>query len=335
MLPVSARQRLSLPFATAVELTHDGVAAQPPLLVVPPLSAHLPILLRDLVAGLLNSAPVVVLHWREAGRVPLNVGRFGFDDNVLHIEAVLRDLGPDTVVVALCQAVVPSLAAAARIAAESPPAAPRGLVLIAGPVDPLANPTRVVRLLRARTLDWFAANVITTVAPSEPGAGRRIYPASAQRTALLAYLARHLGQGGELSWKVFYDDGLDPYGHPFLTLFLSLMDLPADLFLENIATVFHDRAICAGTLHVAGRPIDLTALRRTALLTIEGEHDDIAAPGQTEAAHRLCSALPAHLHHRLLVKGSGHFSLFYGRTWRRDVLPAIERFDCLTRETAT
>ena len=323
---VTAHRRRLLPFASMVEFTHPGVAGRPAALVVPPLSGHLPILLRELVAGLLRSMPVVVLHWVEPRHVPLAKGRFGFDENVLHIESAMRDLSANAMVVALCQAVVPTLTAAARLAQGNASAPPGGLVLMAGPVDPLANPTRVVRLARARTLDWFSTNVIASVTSPEVGAGRLIYPASVQRTALLAHLGRHLTEGGELLRKTFFDDGVDPFRFPFLFLYLSLMDLPAELFLENIANVFHQRALCCGRQRVAGRPVDLASLRYTALLTIEGECDDIAAPGQTDAAHRLCTALPEDLHHRLLVKGSGHFSLFHGEIWRREVLPVIERF---------
>lgn len=323
---VTACRRRALPFADLVEFTHAGVAGGAPTLVVPPLSGHLPILLRDLVTGLLETTPVVMLQWREPQVVPLTAGRFGFDENVLYVEAAVREVGPGALVLALCQGVVPTLAAAARVAEDEPDAAPRGLVLMAGPVDPLANPTRVVRLVRARNLDWFRANVIVAIGSPEPGVGRRIYPASAQRTALIAHLARHLTQGGELSWKVFCDDGLDPFRFPFLSLYLSLMDLSADLFLENIAQVFHDRALFLGNLRIAGRIINPSALRRTALLTVEGENDDIAAPGQTDAAHRLCPGLPDDLHHRLLVRHSGHFSLFHGEAWRHDVLPVIARF---------
>jgi poly(3-hydroxybutyrate) depolymerase len=329
--PVKARRRRLLPFASMVELTHAAARGRAPALVVPPLSGHLPMLLRDLVAGLLGAMPVVMLQWFEPRRVPLAEGRFGFDENMQHIEAAIREVGPAAVVISLCQGAVPTLAAAARVAQHAPDEAPRSLVLIAGPVDPLANPTRVVQLVRARTLDWFRSNVITAVPPPDPGAGRLVYPASAQRTALLAHLTRHMMLGGELSWKVFSDDGTDPVGFPFIGLYLSLMDLPAELFLENIAQIFHSRSLCLGRLQVAGQSVDLGALRRTALLTVEGENDDIAAPGQTAAAHRLCRALPEDLHHRLLVRHSGHFSLFHGEAWRRKVLPAIvrlhQRFD--------
>jgi poly(3-hydroxybutyrate) depolymerase len=327
---VRALQRCDMPFATMIELSHAGTAARPPILVVPPWSGHLPILLRELVGGLLQRMPVVVLAWREPRHVPLADGPFGFDDNIMHIVSAIRELGPAVLVAALCQAVVPTLAATALVATQDHDAAPRGLALMAGPVDPLANPTRVVRLLRACPLEWFRKHVITTVPADEPGAGRPIYPASAQRAGLLAYLARHMTEGGELFWKTVADDGADPIRYPFLRLFLSLMDLPAELFLENAATVFHDRRLCTGRLSVGNRRIDLSALRRTALMTIEAEGDDIAAPGQTRAAHRLCAALPDKLHHHLLVQGSGHFSLFHGAIWRKQVLPSLARFDALT-----
>jgi poly(3-hydroxybutyrate) depolymerase len=332
--PATVRRRSDLPFATIIEFAHAGIVSRAPALVIPPLSGHLPILLRELVAGLMRTMPVAMLQWREPRSVPLAAGRFGFNENILHIMSAMRDLGPRTLVLALCQSVVPALAATARMAQDDPATAPRRLVLVAGPVDPLANPTRVARLLRARTIDWFRANVITTVPGSQPGAGRLVYPASVQRTALLAYMWRHLSEGGELSWKIFHDDGAEPVRFPFLALFLSLMDLPAEFFLENIAKVFHERLVCEGRLSVAGRVIDLSCLQNTALMTVEGDRDDIAAPGQTSVAHSLCRALPEDFHHHMLIRNSGHLSLFYGETWRREVLPAVERFDDLTRQAS-
>jgi poly(3-hydroxybutyrate) depolymerase len=328
--PVVVRSRRELPFARLVVFSHAGVASRPSILLVPPLSGHQPILLRELIAGLVRTAPVAMLHWRAPCDVPARDGRFGFEDNILHIAAAIRELGPQALIVALCQSVVPALAAAALVAADDAAAAPCGLVLMAGPVDPLAQPTRVVRALRARDLAWFHSHVIASVPPHEPGAGRLIYPAGIQRAGLLAYLGRHLAQGGELFWKVAADDGIDPLRYPFVRLFLSLVDLPAELFLENIAAVFHERRICSGGLSVGNECIALQSLRRTALLTIEGEHDDIAAPGQTAAAHQLCTAIPASAHSHLLVEGAGHFSLFYGETWRRQVMPAIEAFAART-----
>jgi poly(3-hydroxybutyrate) depolymerase len=221
---------------------------------------------------------------------------------------------------------MPALAATALLAKNDPALAPRTLTLIGGPVDPLANPTRVVRMLRQRSLKWLEANALDTVDPSYPGAQRPVYPAHLQMSALLAYLYRHLTSGGELAQKILNDDGLDPVNFPFFDLFISLMDLPAKYFLENIEKVFLDRAAWTGKLTWRDEPVDFGAIRNTALLTIEGAEDDIAAPGQTSAAHRLCPNLAADMRRSLVVPGSGHFSLFYGKMCRELVLPEIKAF---------
>jgi poly(3-hydroxybutyrate) depolymerase len=135
-----------------------------------------------------------------------------------------------------------------------------------------------------------------------------------------------MANGGELFWKFVNDDGEDPIRFPFARLCLSLMDIPAKFFLENLCYIFHERALCTGTPSVLGRRVDLRALRRTALMTIEGGYDDISGPGQTHAAQILCSSVPAHRRAHLFVPGSGHFSLFYGQTWRQTVLPSMTAF---------
>jgi len=194
---------------------------------------------------------------------------------------------------------------------------------MAAPIDPLANPTRVVELLRSRPLSWFEDNLIATVSEEYAGSGRPVYPAHRHLIPLWLYLARHLSEGGELAAKVMFDDGSNPGRFPFLDLYTSIMDLDAKFFLENTKSVFHECLLRKMALSFQGEHADLRAIRTTALLTIEGEHDDIAAPGQTSAAHALCSSLSASFRGRLIVPGSGHFSLFHGDTWRRDVLPAI------------
>ena len=158
------------------------------------------------------------------------------------------------------------------------------------------------------------------------GGGRLVYPARLQLMALLSYLARHLNQGGELLHKARHDDGADPRSFPFLDLYTSIMDIDAKHFIENIDRVFHAGALPAGSLRFGGDPVEPRAIRHTALLTVEGRDDDIAAPGQTCAAHALCAELPAHLHKKRVVSGAGHFSLFHGSVFRREVLPVLRDF---------
>jgi len=324
---VQIRQRdlVRFPFCALTEFAGAPNAGDRMLLVAP-LSGHFAFILREMVIGLLPTSTVCVTDWLNARFVPPSEGDFGFDENIEVVIDSIRRLGSGLHVCALCQAVVPALAATAILSLHEPSLAPRSLVLIGGPVDPLANPTRVVQLLRQRSLSAIEASALATVSAAFPGAGRRVYPAPNQLAALLAYYSRHMMSGGELMQKTFNDDGSDPIRFPFLDLFTSLMDLPATYFLQNIRKIFLERQPWDGQLRWRGEPVDFGAIRDTALMTVEGEDDDIAAPGQTRAAHRLCPSIPDQMRRHLLLSGAGHFSLFYGRTWREKVLPAINAF---------
>lgn len=324
IVPVHTRDVVATPFCTLVEFARSDVAPRADLLVIAPLSGHFPFLLRDLVIGLLPFFRVYVTDWTNVRHVPAEHGSFGLDTNISGVLSMIRSLAPGMTVVALCQGGVPALAATALLAHENDARTPAALVLMAAPIDPLANPTPVVRLLRARSLSWFEENLITTVPEEYAGRGRRVYPARFQLMALRTYLARRISEGGELSAKLLSDDGADPAQFPFLDLYTSIMDLDAKFLVDNTKAVFHDCLLRNGRLFFGGERVDPAAIRDTALLTVEGAWDDIAAPGQTSAAHGLCTSLPARLRREMIVPHSGHFSLFYGETWRREVLPAIK-----------
>lgn len=313
------------PFCTLSEFG-SACSGEHRILLVAPLSGHFAFILRDMVLGLVRTANVSVTDWRNARFVPLPAGEFGFDENIGTIARSIRTLGPGTHVIALCQGAVPALAATALIAEREPHLAPRSLILMGGPVDPLANPTRVVQLLRQAPLQWFEQNVLERVGASFPGARRMVYPARHQRSALLAYACRHWASGGELLGQMLAEKEADPANISFIDLFTSLMDLPARFFLENIQKVFQDRDIWTGQLRWRNHTIDFGAIRGTALMTIEGMDDDIAAVGQTSAAHQLCRNIPMPMRRDLTVDGAGHFSLFHGATWRDAVLPEITEF---------
>jgi poly(3-hydroxybutyrate) depolymerase len=325
-IPISEHRPLELPFADL--LTFSCLEAdRRPILVIAPLAGAFPVLLRDLVLGLLrHRATVAVTDWFDACFVPKAAGRFGLEDNISYVLHMTRTLGSNPHIVAVCQGVIPALAATALLSANEPEAAPCSLTLVAGPIDPLANPTRAVRLARSHPLSWFERNVIETVPSGYPGEGRRVYPKALQLRTLTAYIARHTAEGRELFWKLMNDDGADPVGFPFWSLMLSLMDLPAEFFLEHIRSVFHNQDLSRGTLQVGGARIDLRAIQRTALMTLEGEEDDIAGPGQTQAAHALCPAIPAKNHEHVAVPRSGHFSLFHGAICRSRVVPEMAQF---------
>ncbi len=323
--PVRTTELDATPFATLVAFEVDDGTVRPDILIVPPLSGHFGILLRDMVVALAEHFRVLLVDWSNVRHVPARHGPFGFDDNVATVVRMARRARPGFAMIGVCQGGVPALAATALLAAMDEPVLPSALALIAAPIDPLARPTRVVRLLREHTRGWFVRTASAVVPEGFAGSGRIVYPAQLQRDALLAYLRRHLGQG-ELRDKVWHDDGTDPARFPFLELFSAIMDLDAKHFVENIDVVFHGRSICQGSLTCHDVPVDLRAIRTTALLTIEGTEDDIAAPGQTSAAHALCAALPADLHRKHVVDGAGHFSLLHGEVFRREVLPVLSKF---------
>jgi poly(3-hydroxybutyrate) depolymerase len=293
-------------------------------LVVAPLSGAFAVLMRDLVIGALRHfEEVAVTDWADARYVPACRGKFGLAENIEHVEAMTQAMGPGVHVIAVCQAVTPALAATALLSAKQSDATPDSLTPIAGPVDARASRTRVAKLLRAAPLQWFERNATEEVGAAYPGHGRRVYPRHHQIKTFAGYVCRHLAQGRELFWKLARDDGEDPINFPFYGLCWSLMDLPAELFLDTIRHVYQASSLASGTMTVGSRTVDLAAIDRTALLTVEGETDDITAPGQTAIAHALCSSLPQERHRTLVLPRTGHFSLFHGETCREHVLPAI------------
>lgn len=320
---VARRDLSASAFHTLVSFRVAAAGPRPRLLVVPPLSGHFAMLMRDVVIGLLPDFDVALLDWTNVRHVPRRCGSFGFEDNILTVERAIRELGPGLTVLALCQGGVPALAATARLAEDMPELAPEALVLMAAPIDPMANPTAVVRLIRRWPMLWYRTGAVAPVPRGFEGRGRRVYPARTQLAGLQAYLARDRERGGELAGKFRADDGTDPRAAPFADLYTSVMDVDARHFAENLEQVFHACAITRGWLTCRGRTVQPEALQDTTLITIEGALDDIAAPGQTAAAHDLCAALPPHRRARIVVPDCGHFGLFHGRPWRERILPDL------------
>lgn len=325
-LDVAARERPGSAFHSLVELEAETSAPLGAALVVPPLSGHFPILLRDMIAALLPWFRVTVIDWHNVRHVAPEVGAFGLDRNIATVRGEIERLGPGVTVIGVCQGGVPALAASSLIAAAAPDVAPRRLVLMGAPIEPLANPTRVVTLVRSQPRHWFEATQLDTVPPPFAGTGRRVYPAHAQLQALWLYLMRTMAQGGEMLGKLMRDDGLDAEAHPFLDAFTSIMDLDARLFVDCMTAIFQDSALAAGRLACEGEIVEPGALTRTRLLTIEGGRDDIAAPGQTSAALELACNIRREDKAGLVFDGLGHMSLFHGAAWRGRVLPALIDF---------
>lgn len=314
----------TLPFGRLLIFPRAGAPRRTVLVVAPMAGGH-PFLMRDLAVALLAVADrVAVTDWPHARHVPLAAGRFGFAENCLETAQMIRALGADgspVHVVGVCQGALPAFAAACVLAAEG--MAPASLSLLGGPMDPARNPTRLWRLLQGRSLEALETQVIETVPPGFAGVGRRVFPAWRQIDTFALYLWRQTLAGGELPLRLAFDEGDDPLHFPLARLCWTMMDVSGELFMETVTTVFQQNALARGTLTLAGHPVEGAALERTALLTVEGEHDDIAAPGQTEAAHDLAPRRPDRLRRRLTVPGAGHFSLFYGRRMRALVIPAI------------
>ena len=330
--PVAVEEAItaSLPYGRLRRFARAGGPGPGPegrrrVLVVAPLAGGFPFLMRDLVVALLAIADeVAITDWPDARYVPVEAGTFGFTDNCIETTQMIRALGadgPPPHVVGVCQGTVPALAGTLLLAAEG--MAPASLTLMGGPIDPSRNPTRLWRMLQDRSLEALGQQILEEVPARFPGAGRRVFPAWRQTDTFALYLWRQAMTGGRLPLQLAFDEGDDQIRFALSRLCWTLMDVPGEFFMENVATIFRANALAQGSLAIAGHRLDGALLRDTALLTVEGADDDIAAPSQTEAAHALCPNLPPHLRDHLLVPHAGHFALFYGRAMRERIIPAI------------
>ncbi|NMN59029.1 polyhydroxyalkanoate depolymerase [Xanthobacter sp. SG618] len=315
-----------LPFGTLLRFKKDVDVAQPRVLVVAPLSGHFATLLVNTVKTMLPDHDVYITDWHNAREVPLSAGPFGFDDYVEHVIRFLEIMGPGSHLVAVCQPCVQSLVAAAVMAQEKNPAVPASMTLMAGPIDCRINPTKVNELATSKPISWFEKNLISTVPKGFAGSGRRVYPGFLQLTAFVNMnLTRHikahldlynaLAEGDEEkaeTTKAFYDE------------YFAVLDLAAEFYLETVRYVFQEYRLPKGELTYRGRPIDFRAIRKTALLTVEGERDDICSIGQTMAAQDICSALRPHKKRHHMQAGVGHYGVFSGRKWASQVYPIVQ-----------
>lgn len=324
---VTEEVALSLPFGDLLHFRKDIDAPQPRVLIVAPLSGHFATLLSDTVRTMLQDHDVYITDWKNARDVPLGLGRFGFEDYVDYLIQMLEHLGAGAHVVAVCQPCVQAVVATAVMSEDKNPATPASLTLMAGPIDCRVNPTTVNDLATENSLDWFKQNMIHTVPFPLPGWGRRVYPGFVQVTAFMSMnpqrhidahknLYRHLVDGEEAEAeriKTFYDE------------YFAVLDLAADFYLETIEWVFQDMRLAKGELTHRGRLVDPSKIRRTALLTVEGERDDICSVGQTAAAHDLITDLRPHLRHHYLQPSVGHYGVFSGRRWQNFIYPQVKQ----------
>ncbi|MEA2757342.1 MAG: poly(3-hydroxybutyrate) depolymerase [Aliidongia sp.] len=314
------------PFCSLLHFKKDTTVEQPRVLLVAPMSGHFSTLLRGTVRTLLVDHDVYLTDWTNARNVPLIHGRFDLDDFIDHIVEFLQFLGPATHVIAVCQPSVPVLAAAAIMAQAGDPAQPRTMTLMGGPIDTRVNPTQVNLLATTRPHEWFERNVIGTVPMRYPGAFRSVYPGFLQLAGFMTMnLDRHVNAHVDLFHHLVKGDGESAEAtRKFYDEYMAVMDLPAEFYLQTIREVFQDHALPLGTLHHRGRLVEPTAIENTALLTIEGENDDICAVGQTSAAHGLLSGLPAGMKFQHVQKDVGHYGVFNGRRWANEIYPVLK-----------
>jgi polyhydroxyalkanoate depolymerase len=324
---VSEEVVLATPFCSLLHFRRDVAPGQPRVLLIAPLAGHFASLLRVTAATMLADHDVYLTDWRNARDIPLSCGRFGFDDFVTQLIATLGWLGPGTHVVAVCQPTVATLAAVALMAEDRDPALPRSMTLMAGPIDTRINPTRINELAVRTPLAWFETNLIDTVPACFEGAMRRVYPGFAQVCAFLSLnLDRHIASLiHAYQYKLDGETAKAEAIRAFYADYFATMDLPAEFYLETVSRVFQQHALPRDCLTVSGRRVDLRAIRHTAMLTVEGENDDICAVGQTEAAQELCSELPSNLKSHYVQTGVGHYGVFAGRRWATQVYPLLRK----------
>jgi poly(3-hydroxybutyrate) depolymerase len=301
---------------------------QPRVLIVAPMSGHFATLLRGTVEAFLPNHDVYITDWADARMVPAAEGRFDLDDYIDYVISILHALGGDTHVIAVCQPAVPVMAAAALMEADNDPYVPTTMTLMGGPIDTRVNPTAVNELAQRRGIEWFRNHVITTVPFPNPGFGRDVYPGFLQLNGFVSMnLERHIEAHKQLFLNLVRGDGDSAHKHKeFYDEYLAVMDLAAEYYLQTVDTVFVRHALPKGEMTHRGRPVDPSRIKRVALLTIEGEHDDISGVGQTEAAHRLCSNIPPDRRAHYLQLGVGHYGVFNGSRFRSEIVPRISDF---------
>ncbi|QSX76423.1 polyhydroxyalkanoate depolymerase [Lysobacter arenosi] len=334
--PVVEREMLRKPFCRLLRFKRYADDAgnlrdlkdDPPVLVVAPLSGHHATLLRDTVRTLLRDHKVYITDWVDARMVPTSDGEFSLDDYVAYVEEFIRHIGAKSLhVISVCQPTVPVLAAVSLMAARSEDT-PRSLVMMGGPIDTRQNPTKVNDLATDKPLAWFENNLIHHVPQNYPGHGRRVYPGFLQHVGFVAMNPeRHFTSHWDFYQDLVKGDLDDAAAHRrFYDEYNAVLDMPAEYYLQTVRIVFQEHLLPRGLWEVRGERVDPSRIHGTALLTIEGELDDISGQGQTRAAHTLCTGVSEADREHLTVKGAGHYGIFSGRRWRTQVYPQVRDF---------
>ena len=312
-------------FANLVRFRKIGVEGQPKILLVAPMSGHFATLLAGTVKTLLQDHEVYITDWLNIRDIPLSCGEFDFDSYVDHIIQFLKIIGPGTHLMAVCQPTVACLAATAIMSEDKDPCTPATLTLMAGPIDVSMSPTKVNELATDKPMSWFEEKLIGVIPKQFNGAGRRVYPGFLQ---LMAFMSMNPNRHAE-SFRKLYDYRINGETekadviHDFYEEYFAIMDLSAPFYLETIQKVFQDRDLANGKLTFQGRLVNPKLIKKTFLLTVEGERDDICGIGQTLAAQDLCSGLPAYMKSHHLQAGVGHYGVFNGKRWDSQIYPVV------------
>ena len=331
--PLQEQVELDLPFVRLLRFarpdTVPGQAGIPRVLLVAPMSGHHATLLRGTTQDLLDTGhEVFVTDWRDARIVPLAAGEFGLADYIDAVIGFLRHLGPDTHVIAVCQPAPAVVAAVSLLASRRENCQPRSMTLMGGPVDTRAAPTAVTKLAEQHPISWFERNLVATVPPWHPGAFRRVYPGFMQLAAFISMNPdRHVEAHRRMFDHLVTGDADSAAAHrKFYDEYLAVMDVPGAYYLETVDQFFQQHTLGRGTMMVRDEHVSPAAIERTALMTVEGELDDISAPGQTLAAQTLCAGIPDDRRTQYVQHGVGHYGIFNGRRWRKEILPRVAEF---------
>ncbi len=331
-VPIAIRSVWEKPFCRLLNFDRGIVAPlskpQPRVLIVAPMSGHYATLLRGTVEAFLPGHDVYITDWADARMVPSAAGRFDLDDYVDYLIEILRLLGGDVHVVAVCQPAVPVLMAVSVMEAEGDDNVPLSMTLMGGPIDTRRNPTAVNNLAQERGIDWFRSNVITKVPFPHPGFMRDVYPGFLQLTGFVSMnLDRHVDAHRRLFDNLVKGDGDKVEKHrDFYDEYLAVMDLTAEYYLQTVDRVFVKQLLPKGEMTHRGKLVQPSKIKRVALMTVEGENDDISGLGQTEATHGLCSAIPPGRRVHYVQKGVGHYGVFNGSRFRKEIVPRISAF---------
>jgi poly(3-hydroxybutyrate) depolymerase len=329
-VPVREQAVWSRPFCDLIRFEREITSHRndPKVLIVSPMSGHYATLLRGTVETLMPDADVYITDWIDARMVPLQDGKFDLDDYIDYIISMLHFLGPDTHILGVCQPSVPVLAAVAVMEDQEDPCVPATMTLMGGPIDTRVAPTAVNDLAVSKGIDWFKSNVVMKVPFPHPGFARDVYPGFLQLSGFMSMnLDRHVTAHRDFFQHLVEGDGDSAEKHrDFYDEYLAVMDLTAEFYLQTVETVFIDHSLPNGTMLHNGNLVDCSKITRTALLTVEGEKDDITGRGQTRAAHDLCTGLTADMKVHYEQPNVGHYGVFNGSRWRSEIAPRVLDF---------